>query len=94
MLLSLYMTWQVLGRLPPGPLLYWAAMIMGFSIGTIASAFNGCTFSTTFGLTFWLLNAALYQAFDVHLQSLRQRRPVVRPPRPALSPAGMTRSAP
>ena len=48
-------------------------MILGFSIGTIASAFNGCTFSTTFGLTFWLLNAALYQAFDVRLQSLPQR---------------------
>src|SRR5207249_372566 len=72
MLLVVYSNVRLIRRLQPGPLLFWAALILGMSIGVIASTFNNCGFSTTIGLVFWLLNAALMQA--VHVESLGKRQ--------------------
>lgn len=53
--------WQ-LARATSGPsmqLSSWAAMLVGYDIGTIALTFNFPVFMSAFGLDFWLLNAAL-----------------------------------
>ncbi len=37
----------------------WAAMVLGYDVGTIALTFNFPVFMSGFGMDFWLLNAAL-----------------------------------
>jgi hypothetical protein len=37
----------------------WAAMILGYDVGTIALTFNFPVFISAFGMDFWLLNSAL-----------------------------------
>ena len=38
----------------------WAALLVGYDVGTIALTFNFPVFMASFGMDFWLLNAALF----------------------------------
>ena len=40
----------------------WAAVLVGYSVGAFASTFGWCPFAGTFGVDFWLLNAAVFAA--------------------------------
>jgi len=40
----------------------WAGLLTGYTVGMIALTFSGCPFSSTPGIDFWLLNAAVFAA--------------------------------
>jgi hypothetical protein len=59
---TIWSVWRVATRSRPGDkndLSGWAAMLIGYDIGTIALTFNYPIFMSGFGLDFWLLNSAL-----------------------------------
>ncbi len=60
--MAFWLNFQIIRRLKPGRLLFCAALVSAYGLGAVASTLASCSFSTTFGFTFWLLFAAILQA--------------------------------
>jgi hypothetical protein len=91
---AFWLTFRVIRRLAPGPLLFCAALVTAYGIGAVASTFGSCSFSTTFGLTFWLLFAAVLQAAKLEGVSIAPRQQPRRAAQPVASLRGGRRRQP
>ena len=63
---ALLATWRIARMRPPGPeahdLPFWAAIVMAYSLGSLALTFSYPIFLSQSGMEFWLLNATLFAA--------------------------------
>jgi hypothetical protein len=55
-----------------GELQKWASVLFGYGVGVFATTFSACTFESTFGIDFWILNVTVFAA-SVELQSTTEK---------------------
>jgi hypothetical protein len=73
LLITVKNVWGVARQRPSSPqqtsLVSWAAVLIGYDIGTIALTFNFPVFVSSFGTDFWVLNTALLAIATQQLSS-------------------------
>src|SRR5947199_22725 len=83
---AVWTAWRIARRSARGSLELWAALILAYDIGAIASTFGYPLFIGQGGMEFWLLNTALFGAAVYQAQAVAPARRAAGPGRAAAPP--------